>query len=264
MVVASIGGVRPSEIGLQVLRESERPVLPDTRDRMLTIPGRNGAWDFGSDLEPKRFNLDCAFMTPGARTLQQCVETLARLLLDPYGRPRTVELIFSVTPDRSYQVRYSGSMPISRLVGMGRFTLPLIAVDPFSYQIEPILDSDVLLDSDVRLDGEIYGFPGVTSGSTVNVPNKGDFIVRPYITVEGSFGNLAITSGGKTFYYTAPISNKTLIIDGESLTVEVDGVNMLHMVAGDFIELAPGDNAVTVSGAGLACDIEFDVSPRYL
>ncbi len=167
-----MGGVRPQDIGLKVLRGSVRPILPDTRDRTLVIPGRNGSWDFGSDMEPRYFNLDCQFVTRSASDLQYAVETLARLLVDTYGKPKSIELVFAVHSDRVYTVRYSGSLPIERLVGMGRFNLPLIAFDPYAYGTEQVFEDVITTEpyqTTILSEGEIRTEPVivlVNEGST--------------------------------------------------------------------------------------------------
>lgn len=169
MVVSKIAGIKPNDIGLKVLRGSGRPILPDTRDRTLVIPGRNGAWDFGADFEPKYFPLDCAFITRSPAELQAHAETLAGLLVDARGKPRTVDLAFAVHPDRTYYVRYSGSLPIDRLVGMGRFTLPLVAFDPFSYGPEKLVEltiTDSPTITQIEVDGDIQTPPVIVLTNT--------------------------------------------------------------------------------------------------
>lgn len=252
------------ELNFLVLRGSKRPVLPSTVDRVLSIPGRNGSLHFGSDISVRQFDFVCAFNATSAAQLQQYVSELAAFLLDEYGKPRDIELIFLAQPERYYTVRYAGSMPLDRIVGYGEFALPLIAFDPYAYLIDPILDSEIILDSDIRLDGEVYGFYDLTGGTSGTVPNVGKLISRPTISVEGSFTTLSITANGKTFTFSESMSNNTLIIDGESLTVKVSGGNKLSKMSGHFIELFPGDNAVTISGTGINFDIQFEVSPKFL
>ncbi|WP_379135974.1 distal tail protein Dit [Paenibacillus sp. sgz500958] len=132
MSVYKIAGVRPADIGLMVMRGSDRPILPGTRDRLLVISGRHGVRDFGADLEARNFGLKCRFITRSPAALQYAADTLAQLLVDAYGRPKTVDLIFNDHKEQTFKVRYSGSLPIDRLVGMGDFTLPLVAYDPFA------------------------------------------------------------------------------------------------------------------------------------
>lgn len=265
-VVKSLAGIDPNSIGLRVLRETARPGLPSTRDRVLTIPGRNGAWDFGADMEPRSFSLECAFLTRRSTELQQSIETLASLLVDAYGRPKTVELVFSSRPDRSYRVRYSGSLPIQRVAGLGKFSLPMVAFDPYPRSItgsdDVILDSDILLDSDVRLDDQ-WSFT-VSAAGTYQVDNWGTLALEPEIVVSGSFSTLAITSNGKTFSYNSAISGQTLTIDCEKMTVKLNGTNALAGMSGNFIALLPGINQVSIGGTGLNCSVSFNFHPKFV
>lgn len=263
MIVSKIAGIQPSAIGLHVLRGSGRPVLPSTRDRTLVVPGRDGALDFGADLEPRYFQLECAFITRSPADLQEHADTLAKLLVDARGKPRTVDLVFSVHPERTYSVRYSGSLPIDRLVGMGRFALPLVAYDPYAYLVEPILDSDILLDSDIRLGGESYDFT-ITGNTTVNLRNEGPINLAPAIEIAGTFTTISITANGKTLQYVEAINNQTLVIDGEMMTAKVGTTNKLSKISGSFIDLVSGDNSITISGAGLNCTVTFMFKSKYL
>lgn len=154
-----LGGKRADELGLVMLRQSQRPVLPGTVDRTMQIAGRHGAWDFGADLQPRLFNLECAFITNNSVELQQKISELAGFLMDFTGRPRSLSLYFLTQPDRTYTVRYSGTLPIDRVAGLGRFTLPLVAYDPFAYGSEKVLEEtfasnpfEVEVDSDGTVD----------------------------------------------------------------------------------------------------------------
>lgn len=165
----TLGGKTAKQRGMRMLRESQRPILPSTVDRILPIPGSHGAWDFGSDLGPKPFGLECAFVTGNSMELQQKIFEFASDLLDSMGRPRTLELIFEVAPDRTYHVRYSGSLSIDRLVGMGRFTLPLVAFDPFAYGAEQVTDviiNDSLETFTVSSDGNVATDPVIVIQNT--------------------------------------------------------------------------------------------------
>lgn len=165
MSIYSIAGVRPQELGLHTSYASARPVLPTTRDLQLVIPGRNGAWDFGGDMEPRFFSFSCAFVTRSPVQLQQNIEAFARLLVDHYGKPKTVPLVLAEHPDRTYDVRYSGSIPIDRLVGMGQFSLPLVAFEPYAQGPEQVSENVVTsspYETTIHSEGEIRTEPVIT------------------------------------------------------------------------------------------------------
>lgn len=175
--VKTIAGRTPEQLGMLVMRQSQRPVLPSTRDRTLEIPGRNGAWDFGADMQPRLFSLECAFSTRDSFELQMRVETLARLLVDNYGKPREVELVFSVHPDWTYYVRYSGSMPIDRVAGLGTFSLPLVAFEPYSLGPMNVYETTITRSPEV-IDIEVRG--NIRTEPVIVLTNQGSTTINGF------------------------------------------------------------------------------------
>lgn len=263
----TLGGKTARQLGMRMLRTSQRPILPGTVDRTLAIAGRNGMYDFGADLGARQFYMDCAILRTSPAALQQASSELATHLVDAYGKPRTLELIFDLQPDRKYYVRFSGGgLNIERIVGLGRFTIPFIAFDPRAHSItdseDIILDSDFFLDSEIRLD-DTWEFT-VRGPGQYEINNWGSQMNFPEIIVTGIFTALSITANGKTFGYNTAISSQTLVIDGERKTVRVGNTNMLANMTGDFVELLPGINNITIGGAGLYCSVSFIYRPTYI
>ncbi|WP_010278790.1 phage tail domain-containing protein [Paenibacillus senegalensis] len=128
----TLGGKTARQLGVVMKGSSQRPILPGTNDKTLTIPGKNGAWDFGADMGTRLFSLDLAFITKDYVTLQQAISNFAAHLVDSYGKPRKLELRFDARPGQHFIVRYSGNLPIERIAGFGQFTLPLVAFDPYA------------------------------------------------------------------------------------------------------------------------------------
>ncbi|MDO3680569.1 distal tail protein Dit [Paenibacillus ehimensis] len=138
-----LGSKSNDDLGFVVKGTSKRPALPGTVDRTVTIPGRHGAWDYGADLSPRQFVLECAFLTRDAFVLQQKVVALAAHLVDSYGRPRDMELRFRERPDQYFIARFVGSFDIDRIIGTGVFSLPFTAYDPFAYGPEKIYETTI-------------------------------------------------------------------------------------------------------------------------
>ena len=132
----TLGEKTASALGLELIQGTQRRILPDTRDVVLTIPGRPGAYDFGAEFGVRLFELEC--LLHGATTseqLQARVRDLAAHLIGKDGRPRVLRLIFDDEPDKYYNVRFAGSLPVEQIVSIGRFTLPLVAYDPYAYAL---------------------------------------------------------------------------------------------------------------------------------
>lgn len=131
-----LGGVTAATLNILQLEGQSNPILPPTRDRLLEIPGMAGVYDFGTELAARRFSIPCAFIYAANREqLDQHIETLAAHLLDVNGVPRYMELIFESDPTRYYNVRYSGSLELSRVVFDGQFDLPLLAPNPYPQDV---------------------------------------------------------------------------------------------------------------------------------
>lgn len=153
------------EMGFKVLKSDTLiPNLPDTRDYTAVIAGRHGAYDFGSDLAPRGFLLNCWISEDIDHTaIEAAILALNAHLLDSWGRPRTLELVFDWQTDKHYDVRYSGGQGIDTGQAMARrkFTLPLIAFDPHAFGEE--IEVEYLLE-----DSPVSPWYDVVSG--LNVP----------------------------------------------------------------------------------------------
>ena len=247
-----LGGKTAKELGMIMLRTSQRPVLPGTRNYVEAIPLMAGAYDYGADLEPRLFSLECAFVTKNPLELQTLISDLAAYMLDANGRPRTMDLTFSLQPDRTFQVRYAGQMPIDRVVGLGRFTLPLIAYDPFSYtpadafdEAPGDYDTGLQYDSGLMYENPLaftweytYQMCGQYNYSKLNTPL--------IVTISGDVVNPSITNQntGQTLSISTTLSGQTLVLDSKRMTAVVDGVSEMRYASGEFPELIEGNNGL--------------------
>ncbi|WP_348623638.1 phage tail domain-containing protein [Paenibacillus peoriae] len=136
-----LGGKSNAELGFIVLSTSKRPGLPNTVDRTLSIPGRNGLWNYGADHAERQFTYECAFIAKDYIELQQRVMTLAAHLVDSYGKPRELELKQRERPGQAFVVQYAGNFDVERIMGVGKFSLPLVAFDPFASGQERIYET---------------------------------------------------------------------------------------------------------------------------
>jgi len=165
----TLGGTADTALGVVLLEGFDEPVLPATRDRFVEIPGRQGRVNFDSDLGPREIVLPLGIIdatTP--ETLATLSRALSAVLLDQDGHPEDVSLVFTKEPLKTYTVRYSGHMPIERLIGSsyGEVQLPLIQADPFVYGASDT-DSDSI----------------TASYQEMAIENAGDYRTPPTITV---------------------------------------------------------------------------------
>jgi phage-related protein len=115
-----------SEYNLKCELEHDHPALFSTRDYSNEIPGMPGAHDFGADRGPKPFNLPIKiFNVSSNNEIALAMRKFTTALVNPDGTLKTVKLSFDYEPEKFYMARYSGNLPLQRLVYQGVFNLPL-------------------------------------------------------------------------------------------------------------------------------------------
>ncbi|RJX22321.1 MAG: hypothetical protein C4570_01355, partial [Ammonifex sp.] len=87
------------------LLKSPVSVLPGTRDKVITMPGRHGALRMLPDLGERTLQLECWLEAVGMAQLHERLERV-RAWLNPLRGAQ--QLIFDDTPDRYYLAAYAG------------------------------------------------------------------------------------------------------------------------------------------------------------
>jgi predicted phage tail component-like protein len=260
----TLDGYKPSYFGLKVRRAHSHPA-PSTREKTIVIPGKNGVWDFGAEMDVRTFNLPLAFVEVDRIALQKRIREFVSFLFDHYGKPRDIKLIFDYEPDKYYMVRYSGQINPERLIGIGQFELPLKANDPIAKFVIPsdeiIMDSDIPIMSDLLWD---TGFSNrqITSPQTFMVINNGSLVILFAFKAVGSGTDVALSANGKTMTL-GTFTNKVYEVT-DNYTVKVDGVTNLTSTNGVFLELMPGLNEINVTGSNLNLTISESLTYKYI
>lgn len=121
------------------------------------------------------------------------------------------------------------------------------------------LDCDISLDADFPI-GWGDSFDLSNGDNEIVVENDGTAYVRPIIRIEGDFRNISITIGNNTISYNKVFTS--IDIDCECLAVFENDADVTSNSAGEFIELAPGDNKAIISAEGSGT-ILFVFNPKY-
>ncbi|MGY6314135.1 distal tail protein Dit [Bacillus cereus] len=266
----TIDGKHISELNLQLLRNHQNPAAPSTRDSIMAIPGMHGAYDFGASLGVREFRLPVHLKVKNEyETLSSAIRKVMAVFIDPYGKPKTVKLIFDYEPDKYYMVRYSGNIPINRLFSMGKFELPLTAYDPHAYSVLESTNDIRWQDmipwmSDIPMSYKKASYT-VNNAQTLTLDNYGLQIVRPVIEISGSANDLTFTLNGERFSLGS-FTNSTFLIDAERYAVMKDGQNFLFQLQGNLerLELMPGANAIPIGGSNLNINIAFKYRAKYI
>jgi phage-related protein len=256
----------PREFGLIFLKDHYHPHTPEMRSKTLIIPGRPGAWDFGSEWGSRPINLPFGIIEYDRLVMQRKIRAFVAFLLDPYGRPREVKLTFDYDPDKHYPVKLAAQISPERLFFAEQFELPLVAHDPYAKSL--LLSDQITMGSDISVMADItvgaeYEYT-ITGSTVIEIINDGTVAVRPDIYIDGTAANIVVwhTQTNKTFFInsiTSPIE-----INGESFTVKVNGANNLNKLNGDFIELLPGSNSLVITPENANLNLRFSFYHKYI
>lgn len=252
-----IDGIKLADIGVRVLAGSNIPIAPPTRDRLVVVPGRHGAYDFGSDFDVRTFELDCAIMRQAsAIALQRKAREIAALFTDAYGRPKEVRLEFDDEPGKFYTVKLTGALPLERIARIGKFTLVLRAADPAAYTELTAYNNSAPLSYNAGLQydtGLIYDnestFQWTHTRHYFGLNNHSEFNTAMVVTIQGTVINPRIrnTETGEVIQMPT-ITNETLTLNSADFTVKKDNINVLNGVHGNFINILPGENSFVFEG----------------
>lgn len=273
----TIDGKRLNELNLALLPGFQHPAAPPIRDYTVSIPGRPGAYYFGSDIDPMEFNLPLIIKPQENRfELAKAIRNVVSIFTDAYGKPKEVKLTFDYEPDKYYLVRYSGSMSIERYVRMGKFELPLVAYDPHAYAKPDAYDAKIKQEYDKGLvynSGIVYpntqGFQWVYPIHYSGVQNHSHYNAPFKLIIKGRCKNPKITNlnSGVWIQITETFNdNDQLIIDAKTWTVVKNGnINLLTKFKGDFIQLTEGENGFMFeSETTPSAQVTFDWNHLFL
>lgn len=250
-------GVHSNSIPV-IWKSISRPFLPLPKIYTDAAPEADGEYDFSEFNEDGRLHYnDRVFegiITTAARhmtELQVILTKVARWLVGGWG-----SLIFDDMPDTIWMAKIENVSQIGYELGKVGSAAVYFRVKPFSNwyynsnsgAIE--LDSPVSLYNGLPLDFENNNTFNFTNNTVLNINNLGDWYTKPVIEVTGSFGYIEIRAKKTIRYNGGCQSGQIIKIDCLKSIIEKDGVNDSINSIGDFFELDPGDNSLTILSDG--------------
>lgn len=197
--------------------------LPPARSLSNAFSVSSGVNYCGTVFDERVIVISCTALMSGGQLLADKMDKLKHLIA-PTGEK---ELIFGAYPERMIKGRYEGSMNLSQLAQMGMFDLTFYCSDPFYY------------DRQIK----------TASGANFNCENKGNWNSRKL--------TMQMTLSGETRIKNTA-TGEQLILDGSGdITVDFEKACIFGGVAvnanrfyksGEFFELVPGTNAITITG----------------
>ncbi len=236
------GGRLMSDFGVYLLEGTERQVLAPSRDRMIEIPGKHGAYDFSPEYASREFRLRCIVLANShSQLLSRLQQIAAAFDLIPGLQP----LIFESQADRYWQARYQGQSASALGAINAELDITFLCPDPFAFSTSESQQTN--------------GIPG-----TFYVPVGGDVEAWPVYELtasSGGSGTVTLSNNilGRNLFWTGSWGvGSVLKIDTQKWIVYLNGSPSMSGVSGDFPKLKSGaTNTLTVSGMTGSCRTTF-------
>ncbi len=204
-------------LGVKVLRDSREELLPATRDYVEVIPGMDGEYDFGCDLESRILELHCALNC--SRSERKVKRREIAKYLNPLLGKQTIT--FADDPNIVWIGRYAGSIDITTYLDGMEFTIP--------FKCEPYLTSSTQKS---------------LKGSGVAL-NEGSVETPFYLYIPGAITNPEVTVNGETMIYTGVVlEGNTLYVDTARQVVTINDINGIANYNCVFPKLQVGENNI--------------------
>jgi predicted phage tail component-like protein len=243
------------------------PSTPEFSEQTINIPGRPGLLPFGVQIGAKQFTFKLKVFVRDRYERQRRKNNFVAFLFDAYRQPKTFKLTLDYEPDKYYLAKISSQITPEMLMVMDQFELTLIANDPDKYFVS--LSEEITWENEViPIYSDILWMTGngvysVNNPSTIEILNNGNLAQNASFTISGSGTNVGFSCSGKSFNL-GTFTNTTFEIDGKTYSVNKNGVDMFSALTGDFIELLPGINTVTISGTNLNLTIQENLRYAYM
>ncbi|WP_308637724.1 phage tail family protein [Paenibacillus silvisoli] len=266
---ATYDGVGFASVGLKLLK-TNIPLLPDTRQVEVELPGVDGVLDMGMEYGPRLIELDVMMQASSESHYEERLQMLAKLFNAKSGAKA---LILDRAPGKRWMCKFNGSIGIEKLMQLGTFTLPLKAFYPFAESVGDTLTplrygQGYHYGMGLRI-GDMYSFPVASSPKSLAVRHAGTHEAYPLIRLTGSGSNITITNQTTGESCTLALSmagGDVVEIDCSPMaqTVKKNGANAIGAQSGKFPRLVDGDNNITITAIGVNLTVAFIFRHTYL
>ncbi len=225
----------------------DRTLLPPLIRKEVSIPERDGVYDFGSRFYGNRkLEIECFIKSGSLENLRRKIREIADWL-SIKGK-----LIFPDEPNRYYIGRIYSEVALSQINTHGSINL-IFECEPYAYS-----------------DDIVIAVNDITTASEVVIANRGVTSIKPIIIIDGTATSLTIATDTESITI-ASITTKTYIDIEKCLCYTIDPlteqkVNKLNDISGDIKDFAlkSGISAIEISGTAFNIDIEVTIREKYL
>ena len=227
-----------------MMRSKKRPILPESNDSYVQIPGRQGSILYSQGLYDRYIELDCAYVGEDLPDLRTRAREIAAWL---YTEDREI-LSFDDEPNVYYRGKLAGKVDLEHIGKMAQFTL-VFRCEPFVYGGE---ENQTFVSDAAAVDnqGTLETFPRfmatfINAVGEWKVANQdGDYIK---VVHDFEIGD------------TLEVNCKTgaILINGTRAMDKLDWQNSR------FFALREGENSLAIAPTG-KCSTTVSWVPRYL
>lgn len=260
-------GRHSSEFGIY-LAQNTRRLHGGTRERRVTVPGRAGVYDAGSELDVTQVDLQLAIVAASRRDLVESLHEFAALL-DPTKGYRP--LVYDDDPFRAQRMKLVGEVPSNLVLTHSQFNVTMQAADPFYYDLEPTV---VTWDAPAGSSTTFVNPGTVASPVRIEIQPLETGVVAQAAAGMGTTGALIAPLSGVTLdvsgvsvgYSGQILPTDVVIVDTDSFTVELNGdPTAVDDWTGEMPKLPPGTVALAEQDAQRAgATFTLTYTPRYL
>lgn len=226
------------------------PLFPEPKTCFEDLPGCDGEMDFSANNErgrtcfkPRYIELECHVAQDNG-SKKEFSEKLSKIASWLHSESQE-ELIFTDDENMVYLAKAANLFNIENVTETSA-TFPLIfRCDPFKYKAEKTI---------------------LTTDSNIVTVQNGGYFSGFDLKLTGVISNpFEITNGTKKLRIDYPLTNEsTLKITTEQMNVTHNGLSILNYCDGEFFELSPGENQITLNGDFSSLQMELSFRERYL
>ena len=221
-------------LGIKTWHRVYRQILPGTRDRLLAIPGRDGAYDQGRDLE--QLTIPCEFVLRGNSPAD--LRQYARVVAAWLNVREAKELVFSDEPELRYMARPTGPVDMEQIASIGIVKMSFLVPSGYAEAVTATTVTGASGNYTGTLPAPVIITLTAVAGDTLTVTQE-QFVGPPFIRLlDQEF------AGGET-----------VVIDTEKRLVTVNGADARPGVDidSDFenFKLLPGGFVVGAEGGAI-------------
>lgn len=256
----TFNGVHSSELGIVRTSEGSRfneSLLPAIQDKVVQVPGGDGAYYFGSNFTQKQFNISYAF--------EALTEVQLARIKKLFGDKKIHDLIFDEIPYKVYQAKVTGSASIKHIpfeegvtgrVYKGEGSIQFTAYIPFARSVYKYADQynvrNYIEWKDAANLLESQGDFDTLVGNTIKLYNPGDKETDFIITLNFDLNSI-IPAGGifldadNQLYFNQiksqnnddqiKINTKTNLIEGYKAGKKSGKIYNRHITKGTFFKI---------------------------